>query len=308
MRNYLSIVLALLTVASVAYFALDGGKRGNSGMRTDPEIGSFGRQHSCGRLPRFLAKHGIRPPVLIDLSQQRYTGVALRYGRGFSQVMHPGRWERFGHFGTYALDRKGDIYLAPMPYISIAPTTFTLQTNIYRLDSDKGTLSIWMHLEDVKPGATNPFGVISLIYDCDDETLWVSAVDKSDYTTQRGRIYHIDTKSRSVLHTYQGFDALTLALLHTQKGKYLLAGSARDNGVYAFRVTKEGLLPPVRLFSLPDATLRVRKIKVAGENLLQLEAVPFSYTLIVERDSTYRTLYRAFKPAGESGWKILKVK
>ena len=311
MRNYLSIIIAVVVVASVAYVTLGTPKQTTTEQptvqKTEADIGSFTRQRSCARLPHFLKQKGISQPVLIDLSQEHYKGVALLYGQHLRQALHPKAWERFEHFGTYALDGSGNIYLAPMPYISILPTTFSLQTNIYKLDTQTGALSIWMHFDDVKPSASNPYGIISLVYDCDDKTLWVSAIDQSDYTSQKGRIYHIDTKTKRIIDTYEGFDALTLSLLRTSKGKFLLAGSARDSGVHAFAITSKGLQPPSKLFTLPDDKMHVRKIKVKANNTLQLQAIPFSYTLIVETGRQNRTFYQAHKHTNDAAWDVVKV-
>jgi hypothetical protein len=311
MKKYISIITAVVLVGVAAYVTLGTSPlhhaRTSVTSQTDPDIGSFHHQKRCARSPRFLKQKGIPQPVLIDLSQKEYTGIALLYGHGFKQALHPKSWERFEHLGTYAVDKKGNIFLAPMPFISISPSTFSYQQNIYRLDSDTGALSVWMHLSDIHPGANNPFGIISLVYDCDDHTLWVSAIDKSDYQTQKGRIYHIDIASKSILDTYEGFDALTLSLLHTQKGKYLLAGSARDNGVYAFALSKGHIEKPVQLFTLPDTNLHVRKIKHKGKNLLELQAIPFTYTLIVQTDTEDRTYYLAHKNDTNTTWNFLRI-
>ncbi len=312
MRKYFSIIIALFIVALAAYFTLNNSNDAKKTTQritqiTDPDIGTFGKQTRCGRSPQFLKQKGIPQPVLIDLSQKHHQGIALLYGNGFKKTLHPKEWGRFEHFGTYALDRDGNIYLAPMPYISITPSTFLYQTNIYKLDSKNAELSVWMHLDNILPGANNPFGVISLVFDCDDQTLWVSAIDKSDYRTQKGRIYHIDIKSKSIIDIYEGFDALTLSLLQTNKGKYLLAGSARNNGLYAFSIADKKLKKPIKLFSLPDANMHVRKIKVQGKNLLKLQAIPFTYTLIVQTNTEDRTYYQAFKKRDNGSWLIKKT-
>jgi len=309
MKKYISTIAAVLIVAATAYMVLNSSSQStniSTAQQVDPDIGSFHYQKRCARPPHFLKQKGISQPVLIDLSQKEYTGIALLYGRGFKQALHPKSWERFEHLGTYTIDKKGNVFLAPIPFISITSSTFSHQQNIYKLDSDTGTLSIWMHLDEIRPGANNPFGIISLTYDCDDHTLWVSAIDKSDYRAQKGRIYHIDIASKSLLDTYEGFDALTLSLLHTQKGKYLLAGSARDSGVYAFSLNGDHIEKPVRLFTLPSTNLHVRKIKSKGENLLELQAIPFTYALIAQTDTKNRTYYYANKNKTDAAWGVTK--
>ena len=129
---------------------------------------------------------------MIDLSQKRFKGIVLLYGKDFQQVLHPEQWEQYEHFSTYSVDEKGNVYLVPTPFISIRPTTFNLQKNIYKLDTKSGKTSIFMHFEDVLPSANNPYGLNAITYDCDDKTLWVAAIDESNYQSQKGVIYHIN--------------------------------------------------------------------------------------------------------------------
>jgi len=260
------------------------------------QLGSFTPPRPCHRLPRFLEKLHAPKPVMIDLSQIPYRGVAFRAGPGLKKILHPKAWERFGPFGTYALDREGNLYLAPMPFISIEPTTFTLQKKLFRLDSQTGKLKIWMEFDDVHPSPQNPYGVVSVAYDCEDGSLWVSAIDESDYRTQRGVLYHVDPRNKKVLTKREGVDLLTIRVLRTKKGKVLLGGSARNPVLLAFELTKEGEIgAPHEILQLPDPSLRIRKIKVTGPNRLLLETIPFSYTLIAQTDGggTFRRVFEA---------------
>ncbi len=308
MRRYLPIFAALAVLAIAAYVVIQTKNRqevSESQVERQENIGTFRKQKSCAKLPEFLKKRKIAQPVLIDLSQKHFKGIALRYGKKLNQVLHPKFWERYGYFGTYTLDEEGNIYLAPMPFISIEPVTFNLQKNLYRLDGKTGELSIFMHFDDVAPGAANPYGITAVVYDCDDRTLWVSSIDKSDYQSQKGTIFHIDPRSKKVLEKTEGFDALTLQIVRSEKGKFLLAGSARDNGLYAFRVNNGTLDPsPVKLLELPSAGEHIRKIKVKSKNLLTLQAIPFSYTLIAQSAKEDRTVYRAFWNEKTGTWAV----
>jgi len=310
MKRYLPIIASLLVVAGVAFVVIN---KKNS-QPTEPKmeekftIGSFNKQRSCARHPAFLKQLKVTQPVTIDLSQQQFKGLAFLYGKDFSKVIHPKAWETFEHFSTYSLDEVGNAYLAPMPFISIKPTTFNLQKNIYKLDSKTGKLEIFMNFDDVHPSASNPYGIISLVYDCDDHTLWVSAIDESDYREQKGVIYHIDVKTKSVLQRVEGFDALTIALLKSEKGKFLLAGSARENALYAYAIENSKLSSSAeKILELPSAGEHIRKVKVRGENLLDLQTIPFSYTLIAETSAkNERNHYDAKWDAITSTWGLTK--
>jgi len=298
MKQYLPIVISLLILVGIAYVVVDK----KNTMIEKPiagDIGTFTKKRSCVKTPAFLKKLGIPQPVMIDLSQKQYKGIALLYGQQMQKALHPKLWEKYAHFGTYALDRQGNIFLTPMPFISIEPTTFNLQKNIYKLDSQTGKLDIFMHLDDVQPSASNPFGVMSVVYDCDDDTLWVSALDESTYAEEKGVIYHIDIKTKIVIDTIKGIDALSLALLKSSKGKYLLVGSARDNVLYAYTVSSTHTLSDTKvmkkkLLELPKSTAHIRKIKIKGDNQLELQSISFSYTLIAQSAKNDREIYQVF--------------
>jgi hypothetical protein len=296
MQKYFPILVALLIVSMVGTAAVIQKKQATAqpAMGVENNIGSFVGNKSCGRPPLFLADLNIQQPVVIDLTQKRFKGIAFLHGNSFSQSLHPKKWEQYGHFSTYALDERGNIFLAPSPFISIQENTFELQKSIYKLDTKTGSLSIFMTFKDVHPSPNNPYGINAVIYDCEDKTLWVSAIDETDYETQRGVIYHVDPKTKTVLQKINSIDALTLALVTTDKGKFLLAGAARDNGLYAYPIIVNRLQEkPVKILSLPRANEHIRKIKVAAKNHLALQAIPFSYALIAQTAEQDRIHYKA---------------
>ena len=307
LKKYLPIILSLIIVAGVSFVVVNK-KNSKESLPVEKKmsIGTFNKSKSCAVHPKFLKALKVTHPVTIDLSQQQFTGLAFLWGKDFSKVIHPKQWETFEHFSTYALDEQGNAYLAPMPFISIKPTTFNLQKNIYKLDSTTGKISIFMNFDDVHPSANNPYGIISLVYDCDDKTLWVSAIDESDYRAQKGVIYHVDIETKRVLQKVEGLDALTITLLKSEKGKFLLAGSARENALYAYGIEDAKLLEPAfKLLELPSANEHVRKIKVMGENLLELQSIPFSYTLIAQTSAqVQRNYYDVQWDDVLSNWKV----
>jgi|GEM_PF-1059405 hypothetical protein len=316
MKKQLPILVALLLVMGGTWFVVTH-KQPTSMLpqktvatQKPVLLGSFVKKRSCARPPAFLRQLHIAQPVVIDLSQKQFTGLSLLYGKGFKKVLHPASWERYGNLGTYSVDEKGDIFLAPIPYISIKEKTFMWQSNLYRLDSHTGALTLWKHLDDVKPSASNPYGITAVVYDCSNHTLWVSAIDESDYQSERGVLYHIDVESKKVLQKVSGKDILSLQILETQKGKFLLAGSARDDKLYAYTMRKEGsVVPHARvLLSLGDANSHIRKIKIGKKNHLRLESIPFSYTLITQTAEVDRSYYDAIWKEKRAKWRLLKVK
>ena len=307
MKRFVPIVVALIAMAVLAAVVI--WQKNSHSEVSNPKlftIGEFSPVKQCVRPPAFLRQVPIPQPVMIDLSQKRYKGVALLYGRKFSQAFHPRQWGQYEHFSTYALDTQGNIYLIPTPFISIRPTTFTLQQKLFRLNSRTGKIEIFMDFDDVHPDPHNPYGLNAIAYDCDDHTLWVGAIDESDYRRQRGVIYHIDPRTKKILQRISGFDALTLAIVHAAGGKYLLAGSARDHGLYAFALTKDhgAKETPVKLLDLPDPNTHIRKIKVLSRNRLELQTIPFTYSLIAQTARQDRIHYEAQWLPAQQQWKL----
>ena len=305
----LPIIISFLLVFFAGYFVYQ--KKTITRLNVDiiqNNIGNFTRQKSCVKPPQFLAGMGIGQPVIIDLSQKRFKGIAFLHGKNMQQILHPKIWEQYEHFSTYTLDEYGNIYLAPMPFISIKPTTFNLQTKLYKLDSNTGKIEIWKDFVDVHPSAYNPYGINAVTYDCDDKTLWVSAIDETSYEKQKGVIYHIDIQTRKVLQTLENIDALTLQVIRSDKGKYLLIGGARDSSLYAIEIKKGRLTEDKeRLISLLNSNEHIRKIKIKGENHLQIETIPFTYALIAQSGTRDRKLYHLFWDKNSS-WRVNELK
>lgn len=307
MKKYIPIVISLIAIVAIGYVVVSKKNSQHNNNHHTSNIGTFLKHRSCVKPPQFLQKINILQPVMIDLSQKGYKGIALHHGKNFSKTLHPKIWEQYEHFSTYTLDMEGNIYLVPTPFISIRPTTFNLQKNIYKLDTYTGKISIFMHFDDIHPSSNNPYGLNAIAYDCDDRTLWVAAIDESTYQSQKGVIYHINPKTKEILQKIDGFDVLSMTIVKSEKSKYLLVGSARDNGLYAYQITKGKLsLTSKRLLELPFANEHIRKIKVNGKNHLELQAIPFSYALIAQTAKKDRIYYDTKWDETSEKWIVTK--
>ena len=310
MGKYFPVILSFVVILVAGYVVVNK-KHAKSAavvqnMRSDT-IGTFGVQKVCARPPQFLRKLNILEPVVIDLSQKTYTGIAFHYWKDFSKVLHPKIWEQYGHYSTYTIDTEGNIFLVPSPYISIHPTTFNLQKNIYKLDTETGKMSIFMHFDEVSPSAQNPYGINAITYDCDNKALWMAAIDKSNYQSEKGRIYAIDKKHKEISSQINGIDALSLQTIKTSQGKFLLVGSARDNGLYAYDITMhKKTYKRMKLLELPSSTEHIRKIKIKADNTLELQSISFSYTLIAQSTKKGRTFYIAKWDETTHAWIVKK--
>jgi hypothetical protein len=86
-----------------------------------------------------------------------------------------------------------------------------------------------------------------------------------------------------------------------------LAGAARDNALYAYSIQKGTLdLEAIKLLSLPSPNEHIRKIKIKKYNMLELQTVPFAYTLIARATNHNRMHYRAYWNHKNMQWRLDK--
>jgi len=305
-KRYIPILSSLFLVVNLFFYVKNLKEKSSVEPKVVQNIGSFHRESHCGKQPNFLTKLHIKAPVAIDLSQQRYKGLAFLHGKALSKVLHLKTWEQFDYFSSYALTPTGNMFLTPMPYISVKEQTFEFQKNIYKLHSNSGKLEVWLHLDEVHPSSNNPYGIIALTYDCDDNSLWISSLDETDYTHNRGVIYHVDVASKKILQRVEGVDALSLKLIKSEKGKFLLAGMARENSLNAYAIVEQEMKQtPLTLFNIGESTCRIRKISVIGKNQLKLKTIPFSYSLIAQtQEGNIRKTYTVLWDSSQLLWDV----
>ena len=319
MKKLLPIISLLLVVLAGVYVVnLDSEQKGdsvvekaNKKIEQNIKLASFDKRKSCAKRPKFLKSFKIKSAVMIDLSQRSAKGVSLLFGKDFRKFLHSPKWERFGYFGTYTLDIDGNIYLVPMPFVSIEKDTFEYQKNLYILDSSSAKLDIFMSFDDVNASNSNPYGLSAIAYDCKSDRFYISAIDSSTYDRANGRIYVVDRKSKKVIDKIDGFDALALTIVEDEKGaRYLLAGSARDDALYSYEITQDGLSQDrVKLLNVPTATQHIRKIRVKSKDILELETIEFSYSLIASSDDSgkYREHYLAKYNSLAKSFEVSKI-
>jgi len=105
MKKFIPLILVLILLTGVGYFVLnDNPPHPEKKDYKVAKLDEFTKSKSCARIPTFLYKMGIKRPI-IDLSQQRYKGIAFYYGTKFNRVLHKKEWERYDALGTYTIDK-----------------------------------------------------------------------------------------------------------------------------------------------------------------------------------------------------------
>jgi hypothetical protein len=95
-----------------------------------------------------------------------------------------------------------------------------------------------------------------------------------------------------------------LAIVHATQGTFLLVGSARDNGLYACRIAPKGIGSATKLFDLPDPNAHIRKIKILSKNRMEIQVIPFTYSLIAQASKQDRIYYDATWNPDSKRWQI----
>ncbi len=281
------IPLVVLLVLGAYLFFRDGGDAKKAGkLYTRPHAGD-----DCKREPIFPANYGLQSPLLIDLSQRQGVGLFILEARAGGRSLHLPQWDFMGPLGPYALDGSGNIYLAPVPHVSLPPEALRHQNRIYRIDARTGEASLFVDLPAADwPSSRNPFGVMGLAYDCETGSLYASSVAGSTEKEQKGRIYQIDVKTRELLDSLQGLDVLGLGIFNHSSGKRLYLGLARKPEVHFIELSKEGRFRGVPDFAFSLQQLsggqyeNAHRIRFTRKQEMEVKAIEFNYTLMAASD------------------------
>ncbi|MBZ0298655.1 MAG: hypothetical protein K8J31_02895 [Anaerolineae bacterium] len=267
---------------------------------------------------------GIQPPFLKDLgfSQRIALDTRAKYVKGamvreFDQAGNVSRsyqdpsWTSAGYLGAYTSDQVGNIYLAPMPFISILDNPPDKANIIYQIDSLTGMMA---PLIDLPAGAPLPpeavYGLMDLVYDCDTNSLYAASVLGSTYDQVAGRIFQIDLTTHQVVATLDGVDAFSLDVFNSANGKQLYIGSARVPEIYSIPLDEKGHfsgdIRPV--LSLEDKGFhrdeRARGLMFQGQDRLIVTMLQFDFNLVASTE-TLTTVYEYGYNAQDDSWNVL---
>jgi hypothetical protein len=250
-----------------------------------------GPANYCKAAPQFIEKYGIRAPWAIDLTQSKFTGLRIIEYRENGKTLQLPTWDDAGNLVSYAVDKKGNIYLTPAPYVSLFKNPPLEQNNVYIVDSKTGVMSAFINLPNAATiTSENPFGSIGLAYDCDHECLYVSTLAGSTYENEVGTIYQIDLKTKQIVDEISGIDALGLTLFNSPDGKRLYYGAARESAIYAIALDQDGNFDgqPEYAFSLLNqkggGLDKGVRLQIKSDNSMQIKAMEFSYSLMASSD------------------------
>lgn len=197
---------------------------------------------NCVTVPKFLGKLGLGSNASFDISDTHRLVLLVPVPNSDAVSKYQNQsWSSAGLVGAFALDRNGNLYVAPSPRLGPGVKAAKPQNVIYKVDTNTGNLAPYVPLPDPDaPSPDNPFGIMGLAYDCDTNSLFVSTLAGSTAEKEAGHIYRVDLNLGAVAGRLDNVDALGLAVGSGASGKVLYFGSARAPQLRAVNLEASG--------------------------------------------------------------------
>jgi sugar lactone lactonase YvrE len=270
----------------------------------------------CRGLPRFAQTLGFGGQMFLSTSERLIKGLVMyevNPATGARRTFQDPSWDDAGYLGPITFDGDGNVYVAPVPRISLVDNPPEKQNIIYRVDTDTGVMSEFLSLPAPEPpSSSNPFGVLGLTHDCDTHSLYATSVAGSTRSRELGRIYRIDPSTGQVVSHFDDVDALGIGVFNGAHGKRLYFGSARVAEVRSIALDEHGdfVGEPRAEFSIialsggRDEKARRMSFDSAGGMLLY--GVEFNFNLVATSEPL-QTLYRFRYNPSQDGWELLAI-
>lgn len=273
-----ALALAALLIFGIVSFINRPKTRGG-------EIGPL--SSSCRKVPQFAKDSGISNAAF-DTSRRGIQGLVLYDVNTPDKIMQAPSWTDAGNLGPLAFDSNGTIYVAPVPNINTLTNPPAKQNTIYQVDPQSGVLSEFYALQNVPlPNQTNPYGIISLAFDCETGVLYASTVSGSTADKTNGSIVAIDVTSKQEIGRLHGIDALSVGLFTDHRGAHLYYGLANRSEVWRVGLTKTGSFAgkPQKVLSYDQFNeLKPRKLVFLDNKTMQLHTTEFRYNLVASTE------------------------
>ena len=262
----------------------------------------FGNVTGCQILPAFMRKQNIPENAQVSTSTPGLLGFNIlmhdpKAGR-VRPLVHD-TWMSAGNLGQFTYDRKGNIYLVPIPLVSLEVNPPENQNKVHVIDLTTALMRELIDLPSPRPiDTSNPFGTVGLAYDCETNSLYVSSLAGSGPSEEMGTIFQINLDNLQVQSRLDGIDALGVGVFIGESGKRLYYGSARRGEVHSIALGQAGDFMGKSRFEFNlDAhglprNYRAQKISFKGNRKMQIKALPFAYSLrIIEGKDIDRLVF-----------------
>jgi len=139
--------------------------------------------------------------------------------------------------------------------------------------------------------------------------VYVSSLAGSSAENEVGRIFHVDLKSKKILHQLEGFDALGIGVFNMKSGKKLFLGHARSPEIYSIDLDDSGAFVGKPKFEFSLAAMEggsydnAHRIRFLNGNVLKIKGIEFSFSLIAASEPQ-RNIYLFDYDAQNDRWKF----
>lgn len=257
---------------------------------------------SCQKLPGFASKAGITNAAF-DTSRREIQGLVVYDADKPERFFQHPSWKAAGSLGPLANDEAGDVFVAPVPSINTLNNPPKQQNTIYKVDSQTGVMTNYYELENVPlPDQRNPYGIISLAYDCQTKVLYATSISGSNGQKTSGSITAINTESQQQIARLQGIDALSAGLFRDKDGAHLYYGLAGSSQVWRVGLSDDGRFSGKPRYVLgfdKFNELKPRKLVFRNPGSLQIDTTEFRYNLVASTE--YRQEYIDYKYSTSNG-------
>jgi hypothetical protein len=246
----------------------------------------------CKTTPAFVAELGLSTKSVLSTTDTLKGVVAIDQidTEQPTRYQHPS-WDDFGYLGAIVRDKAGDVYLYPVPRVSLVDNPPAQQNTLYRLDGRTQELQPFLALTGAaQPNETNPFGILGLTYDCENNSLYTSSVAGSTRTQELGQIMQVNIATKEVRSILKNHDAMGVSVYNTATSKRLFFGSARTPVIYSVALDKNGNFsgepqPEIQLAELGvRVDARARRIEFIDTDQMLLYVLPFSFNLVAQSE------------------------
>ena len=280
-------MLCLLLVGGLSIW---WGTRSNT-VAAVPGVQVIGGTYSCRAFPKFALARGFQTTALLSTSERTIKGLLLydpaqRNAEDRSRAFRDESWDDAGYLGPLVLDEAGNIYVAPVPRVSLVDNPPAQQNTIFRVDTTTGVMAPFIALPGAAtPSSQNPFGILGLAYDCDTRTLYATSVAGSGPDAERGRIFQIDVATKTIKGQLNDVDAIGIGVFNGAKGKRLYWGTARVAEIHSVALQPDGSFTgnPRTEFTIAPQPIgqndKARRLNFIANSVLQINGVQFDFNL-----------------------------
>ncbi len=305
-------ILVLLAASIAAYFVFNTKQRSQK-TKILPSAFKLGVVSGCRKVPQFIKRLNMRQPA-IDSKQQDHNGGLLIRDMSNNSTWQDKSWTQSGYLAAFERDNKGNMYVAPLPYVSLILNPPEKQNQIYKIDTQSAKMNLFLKMPSTEvPNNKNPFGTMGLFYDCDTNSLYVTSVAGSLPKQEKGVIYQIDLTTNQVVSQLNNVDAIGVGVFNTLKGKKLYFGSARKPHIYSVYLDEKGHFVGKKNYELSLSEIQGGNTTVAkkfvfrrnnNKFIMTVKETEFGFRLLAENNPNKKKYHFEYNIADDK-WTFL---